>query len=306
MGWLKNCTNSEIDWIYNHFVVDGRIQQPVGVAHQKARRNIVEDYITWSKEKSVGSFAIFEQSLRARLATESLQEEDLNWLDAKDRLQCLLVWGLVTNLFFYDKNDAEVNSVGNLGHTPKFGYEISSFKKSAFTQIMTVSHEEKSSLIVVHVKDFFQRLHGARNNKATVLRALRDHYLRLLQSGSPLYFIANTDAETRSWAWAYLGGKGVPTRYLKANEYDVEPEHLIVAFELWQASPAEKELLLHRLKAAYSQRKTRMKRNHRKAYQIYLTAERKEMLNELSWHYDKKIYEVVEHLISQAYTHIKK
>lgn len=306
MGWFKNCAKSEIDWLYNNFVSRGWLEYSVGLAHQSARRDLVETCIEKFKGQNVASYPALEYELRSLMAKDSLRDDDLNWLDEKDRLQCLFVWSAVYNLRFWGADQFLVLNAGDEGYPQQFNYLTAPHLQSAFSQLMPINYEDKSSKMVAYTKDFFQRLPGARGCKVQVLRSVRDHYQYLLKHGSPVHFIADTDVETRSWAWAYLSSKGVPTRHLKASEYDIEPEHLLVAYELWDASKAEKELILHRLKAAYSQRKTRMKRHHRKAYQIYLTAERKEMLNELSWHYDKKIYEVVERLISEAYRNIKK
>lgn len=307
MDVLNKLSSLEVDWFYNHLVFMGGIQQSVGVTSSKERRALIQVWLEWNREQSVTNYSNEEKQILDTMKREALKDEDINWIDPKSRLQCLYIWGALRALNFFSSAGYSITEVsdGQIPSQYRITPEYPGFT-SVFQTIMGNIFEVESSKIVIHVVDFFHRLRGTREHKVWLLNDLKIRSDYLAYKGSPAYEIANSDGETRSWAWSYLMSKGVPTQYLKANELEIEPEHLIVAFELWDVSDAEKELLLHRLKAAYSQRKTRMKRQDRKAYQIYLTPRHKDMLNQLAWEYDRKIYEVVEHLVSEAFHGIEK
>ncbi|HHQ7445626.1 TPA: hypothetical protein ACSU1C_004699, partial [Escherichia coli] len=72
-------------------------------------------------------------------------------------------------------------------------------------------------------------------------------------------------------------------------------------FDLWEGDDNSKKLLLMNLNKAWNQKKLRETRVDKKALNTYLKIKTKIQLDELAEHYDMRISDILEKLISQHY-----
>ncbi|MAO66808.1 MULTISPECIES: hypothetical protein [Idiomarina] len=304
--WLSSASKEEIRWFFNHLVMCGFVKNAVGNDSQKSRTEKVKEYFLQLHQRNPIQA---EQEVNSLLSLKShlgLDDADFNWLDEQDSFQSIYIWGAARSLSITDYAgylvipEAKDNFNFNVSFNPANATEYLPFYK----YIGNVYPKDERFMSEIF-KDFFQRWPLHADNKRLILRQIKDKYEELKHYGNAMGWLSMGDQEAFRWAWLYMQDREVPTEYLLGNEFNATLDHLVTAFDLWNAHKAEKELFYRRMKTADSQRRTRMRRKNRKPYQVFLTKEHKEKLDELAWHYDRKIYEVVEELISKEYRRTK-
>ncbi|MEC9590819.1 hypothetical protein RCT29_05925 [Escherichia coli] len=154
--------------------------------------------------------------------------------------------------------------------------------------------------------------------KDQVLFNFKDKWKSIYQKPLPVKWLPNQE-EAVSWAWDFLK-KHVDNCAIKGQfECDVphvtrsfvqntkplnHAERLLsvrAAFDLWEGNDDRKKLLLMNFNKAWNQKKLRETRVDKKALNTYLKTKTKMQLDELAEHYDMRISDTLEKLITQHY-----
>lgn len=303
--WLNSASEEDVRWFFNHLVLHGVITPGVGNDGHKSRKSKVKEYFTKMYEIDESQAKQDINRILWQRSHWALDDSDLNWLNEKDSFQCIYVWGAIRSLCCFNDAGGLVIPQASDNFSFYVGWDPSNPPTlMPFYCYMGEVYPTKALSIVEITKDFFQRWPLPSDKKRFVLSQIQERYGQLKHHGNAMMWLSIGNQEAFTWAWRYMRDRDVPTDYLLGNEYDVTLDHLVTVFDLWNAHKAEKELLYIRMKSADSQRKTRMNRKNRKPYQIFLTKEHKDKLDELAWRYDRKLYEMVEELISKEHKRI--
>ncbi|MDS1619958.1 hypothetical protein [Escherichia coli] len=154
--------------------------------------------------------------------------------------------------------------------------------------------------------------------KDQVLLNFKNKWKSIYQKPLPVKWLPNQE-EAVSWAWDFL--KKHVNNCATQGQFPYDVPHVTLsfvqntkplnhaekflavraAFDLWEGNDDSKKLLLINLNKAWNQKKLRETRVDKKALNTYLKIKTKIQLDELAEHYDMRISDILEKLISQHY-----
>lgn len=154
--------------------------------------------------------------------------------------------------------------------------------------------------------------------KDQMLFNFKDKWKSIYQKPIPVKWLPNQE-EAVSWAWDFLkkhvNDCAIPGQFecdiphvTRSFVQNTKPlnhaERLLsvrAAFDLWEGNDDRKKLLLININKAWNQKKLRETRVNKKALNTYLKTKTKMQLDELAEHYDMRISDTLEKLITQHY-----
>lgn len=243
-----------------------------------------------------------------------LSEDDFEWLNKKEERFCNWVWSFLKETTMKTNNDLfcvepflEERNMDYIGvynrHIRKTRLSIEPFSSPpinmndrlcAITKSFEYSETTKTGQ--VEIIDYIKKVWG---------------YIYLNNcSNNFVNWLNPSNKEQCEWTWNYF--QSIENRRLKSffstwapHNLDEKVFAMIAAVDMGVLKNLERtELLLSKLKKAWSQKKFRDKSGGKKAYSINMTPKTKERLDELAEHHELKLNEVIAKLIKQEHDFI--
>lgn len=154
-------------------------------------------------------------------------------------------------------------------------------------------------LVERHIKhgeaDKLRRMWGALNQRAEMKK-------------SPFDFLDGGNSDAIEWCWSYVKNKmfGINWYRFSATSDSDRRALLDSLYQVWECPPDTRKLFMHELRRAWSQRKFRAEQKQRKLFQAYIAPRTKEKLSQLAKERGMKMNEILERLIEDAYSLMKK
>ncbi|AWH88223.1 hypothetical protein [Limnobaculum parvum] len=245
----------------------------------------------------------FIQSMVLTCTGTLIPDIEFEWLKNNEHA-CYWLWtylrsadnGMLNNYYITD------NTVTN---------ELTDYEKLGLNT-SPVNTQHRYNLII----DFFDSWYAPLNYKTSLLKKLESEWEAINVKPKPFKWLDINDDEQCKWVWnyiseaqkpklaytlAYSDKMKIPTFYLHPSNIDEIKLAIYVAVNLWRAHPDTKKLFFKDINKAFSQKKHRIKKADSKPFNTYLKIETKKRLNEIARRQDKKIVDIIDSLINQAY-----
>jgi hypothetical protein len=262
---IKN--ERECNWIFDHLRNEHNfhIINPDAVSYE-ARRATINESVEASKfEFSERKRWIAEKSV---LCSEALiPESEFEWINKEDKV--LYSWVHAYLVAFY----------------------AMPLKQN------TTFDEYRKDIIAC-----FDNLSLSRIDKERLLLDVKMYWNDFLSGGETFRWLDENNKELIKWAWKYFDSKKIPIASI--SDKTATYGGIIAAFYLWKALPDSKELFIVKMKKALNQKKQRDKRDGKKAYNIVMSEDIKQKLNDLAEYHDRKINQTLERLINEEYERV--
>lgn len=273
---------------------------------------LVKRYARRSRFRDEGMQA-FNQAVKETSASYLIEESALSWL--KDKKAACWAWCYIKNQnkpFPLPPNshwqgNASVNHLDFVSSEympvdiPPFYSDtgIPDPELSPKGLLEAVSAFFDQWLVERHIKhgeaDKLRRMWGALNQRAEMKK-------------SPFDFLDGGNSDAIEWCWSYVTNKmfGINWYRFSATSDSDRRALLDSLYQVWECPPDTRKLFMHELRRAWSQRKFRAEQKQRKLFQAYIAPRTKEKLSQLAKERGMKMNEILERLIEDAYSLMKK
>lgn len=273
---------------------------------------LVKRYARRSRFRDEG-MQVFNQAVKETSASYLIEESALSWL--KDKKAACWAWCYIKNQnkpFPLPPNshwqgNASVNHLDFVSSEympvdiPPFYSDtgIPDPELSPKGLLEAVSAFFDQWLVERHIKhgeaDKLRRMWGALNQRAAMKK-------------SPFDFLDGGNSDAIEWCWSYVTNKmfGINWYRFSATSDSDRRALLDSLYQVWECPPDTRKLFMHELRRAWSQRKFRAEQKQRKLFQAYIAPRTKEKLSQLAKERGMKMNEILERLIEDAYSLMKK
>lgn len=286
------------------------IQQPYN--NRLELITLVKRYARRSRFRDEGMQA-FNQAVKETSASYLIEESALSWL--KDKKAACWAWCYIKNQnkpFPLPPNShfqanvsvyhpTFVDSEYMPADIPPFysdtGIPEPELSPKGLLEVVTAFFDHW--LVERHIKhgeaDKLRRMWGALNQRAEMKK-------------SPFDFLDGGNSDAIEWCWSYVTNKmfGINWYRFSATSDSDRRALLDSLYQVWECPPDTRKLFIHELRRAWSQRKFRAEQKQRKLFQAYIAPRTKEKLSQLAKERGMKMNEILERLIEDAYSLMKK
>ncbi|QXB20646.1 hypothetical protein [Lelliottia amnigena] len=125
---------------------------------------------------------------------------------------------------------------------------------------------------------------------------------------TPFDFLDGGNSDAIEWCWSYVTNKMLGINWLRFGATSDSDRRALLdsLYQVWECPPDTRKLFVHELRRAWSQRKFRTEQKQRKLFQAYIAPRTKEKLSQLAKERGMKMNEILERLIEDAYSLMKK
>lgn len=255
----------------------------------------------------------FNQAVKETSASYLIEESALSWL--KDKKAASWAWCYIKNQNkpiplppdSYLQANTSVNNPGVVSpeHMPA---NIPSF----YSDTGIPEPELSSKGLLEAVTAFFDHWlverhikHGEADKLRRMWEALNQ---RVEMKKSPFDFLDGSNSDAIEWCWSYMANKMLGINWLRFSATSDSDRRALLdsLYQLWECPPDTRKLFVHELRRAWSQRKFRAEQKQRKLFQAYIAPRTKEKLSQLAKERGMKMNEILERLIEDAYSLMKK
>ncbi|MCU8508404.1 ribbon-helix-helix domain-containing protein [Vibrio vulnificus] len=159
------------------------------------------------------------------------------------------------------------------------------------------THDDRISAII----GFIDRVPVSLDKKRAVLKLLDDQSNRIFNSN--FRWVKEDNEQQCQWVWSYIKTTQDALPHFLAPPITAKELHdaSIAVFDIWQASDAEKELFIYKMKKAWGQKKHRkkMEGQNKKGYSFTMSEDIKSALDRLCKHTGQSKNQIVEQLIKE-------
>lgn len=201
----------------------------------------------------------------------------------------------------------------------KFPYQPSYFEDADIPpyenmklETSPVNTQHRYNLVV----DFFDSWYEQPANKTQLIEHLKKEWQAIYAKPKPFKWLDINDDEQCEWVWNYIvqAQKPEPLKYITSSErmkiptlylspLNIEEKKLAIyaAIDLWRGHKDSIKLFFKNINKTVSQQKHRIKKIDSKPFNTYLKIDTKARLDEIARRQDKKIIDIIDQLINQAY-----
>jgi len=205
---------------------------------------------------------------------------DFDWIEKNDRA-CYWLWVIVREAIFHQLNGNNDRSSPyrhfNLNPTPS-------------------NTSERYKCIVL----FFDCWIANPPAKTSYLEIKKNEWSRIFNAPKPFKWLKNDDEQQCQWTWSHLSKEQISC-FIHATNTEERYHAIFAAFDTWTVNDDHKKLFLIRINRAWSQKKYRDNLEGKKPLNTYLTIETKNKLDKLSHKNRRKMHEMLEDIIIDAY-----
>ncbi|HFK5747897.1 TPA: hypothetical protein ACG0DX_001777 [Enterobacter kobei] len=273
---------------------------------------LVKRYARRSRFRDEGMQA-FNQAVKETSASYLIEESALSWL--KDKKAACWAWCYIKNQNkpiplppdSYLQANTSVNNTGVVSpeHMPTdippfhsdTGIPEPELNPKGLLEAVTAFFDHW--LVERHIK------HGEADKLRRMWEALNQ---RAEMKKSPFDFLDGGNSDAIEWCWSYVANKMLGINWLRFSATSDSDRRALLdsLYQVWECPPDTRKLFIHELRRAWSQRKFRAEQKQRKLFQAYIAPRTKEKLSQLAKERGMKMNEILERLIEDAYSLMKK
>ncbi|QJT18058.1 hypothetical protein E5E96_12670 [Aeromonas sp. 1805] len=231
---------------------------------------------------------------------ECMEINNFDWIDTENERLCDYIWSYIRILkastphynIYIDKADI-LNTGKGQNSTDNSLFEI-----MKIPLLPKDSKAKKASIIC-----FFDLLDHEPKIKIAILNTLKEKWIFVSKIRDVVQW---ADSNNKEWAWNYLYKGSNPMWFVENGHPKNHLNGIITTFDLLNDSEDRRELLLAKMKSAWSQKAYRDKNNGKKSVSIVLSEDIIKKLDFICQNTDRRKNEVVTRLIREEYEQIKK
>ena len=236
------------------------------------------------------------------VSNECIDISLFDWIDTKNNRLCIYVWSYIRLL--NKSSFRNVQGTASLNRSDILNTKAQSLGGQHFyEEIVNIeslpkdNKARKESII-----DFFDLVNFNVLQKKRLLAQLK---LKWMHSTDKNDIFNWANKNNQQWAWNYLFKDSHPIWFINNNQPDNYLNGIVTTFDLLNDDPDKRELLISKMKSAWSQKAYRDKNNGKKAVSIVLSEDIIKKLDFICENTDRRKNEIVTRLIREEYDKIK-
>lgn len=239
------------------------------------------------------------------IKSECINETNFSWIDTKNDRLCNYVWAYIRSLTIYPIGSP---STMDIGVRIDGAFDISNslhMYNILNLDLSPTNNASKKNCII----SFFDIINTTNKQKVIDVAILKNKWQIASQKIDAKLWVDKCDNE---WAWSYLfeniktGINRPPVWFINRDNSSTIKDCIITLFDLLNEIPPARELILRKMKSAWSQKSFRDKNNGKRAVSVVLPEKIISMLDEVCIKTDRRKNEVITRLIQAEYEQIKK
>ena len=234
------------------------------------------------------------------IKSECINETNFSWIDTKNDRLCNYVWSYIRSLTKYPVLSPSTMDVG-------VGID-GAFEATGDSHVYDIWNLDPCPTNNVSKKNciisFFDILNATNMQKTSDLQILKEKWRVVSQKMDVKAWVEKCDHD---WAWSYLfeniktGNNRPPIWFVNRDNSSAIKDCIITLFDLLNEIPPARELMLRKMKSAWSQKSFRDKNNGKKSVSVVLPEKIISMLDEICMKTDRRKNEVIIRLIRDEY-----
>ncbi|ENC9557999.1 hypothetical protein ACSZMY_11080 [Aeromonas hydrophila] len=239
------------------------------------------------------------------IKSECISETNFNWIDTKNDRLCNYIWSYIRSLTQYPVVSPSTMDVGvriDGAFEATGGLHVYNIYNLDLSPTNNVS---KKNCII----SFFDIINTTNEQKIKDVDSLKTKWQIASQKIDVKLWVDKCDDE---WAWSYLfeniktGNNKPPIWFINRDNSSTIKYCIITLFDLLNEIPPARELMLRKMKSAWSQKSFRDKNNGKRSVSVVLPEKTISMLDDICMKTDRRKNEVIIRLIQEEYEQIKK
>ncbi|MEH8207740.1 hypothetical protein [Aeromonas veronii] len=239
------------------------------------------------------------------IKSECINETNFSWIDTKNDRLCNYVWAYIRSLTIYPIGSP---STMDIGVRIDGAFDISNslhMYNILNLDLSPTNNASKKNCII----SFFDIINTTNKQKVIDVAILKNKWQIASQKIDVKLWVDKCDNE---WAWSYLfeniktGINRPPVWFINRDNSSTIKDCIITLFDLLNEIPPARELILRKMKSAWSQKSFRDKNNGKRAVSVVLPEKIISMLDDICIKTDRRKNEVIIRLIQEEYEQIKK
>ena len=254
---------------------------------------------------SLGGKPASQELIIKTIKSECINETNFSWIDTKNDRLCNYVWAYIRSLTIYHIGSP---STMDIGVRIDGAFDISNslhMYNILNLDLSPTNNASKKNCII----SFFDIINTTNEQKVIDVAILKNKWQIASQKIDVKLWVDKCDNE---WAWSYLfeniktGINRPPVWFINRDNSSTIQDCIITLFDLLNEIPPARELILRKMKSAWSQKSFRDKNNGKRSVSVVLPEKTISMLDEICIKTDRRKNEVIIRLIQTEYEQIKK
>ncbi len=261
----------------------------------------IEDRAAFNRFGFYSNNDINEEKIIAWVGNECIDLPLFDWIDTKNSRLCIYVWSYVRLL---NKSSFEnIPGTLSLNQSDILDTKTMSLGRQCFYEIANIESLPKDNKTrKENIIEFFDLIDLNTLQKKELLDKLKLKWMRCTEKNEVFNW---TNKNNQQWAWHYLFKDNPPIWFINNNQPDNYLNGVVATFDLLNDDPDKRELLISKMKSAWSQKAYRDKNNGKKAVSIVLSENIIKKLDFICENTDRRKNEIVTRLIREEYDKIK-
>ena len=254
---------------------------------------------------SLGGKPASQELIIKSIKSECINETNFSWIDTKNDRLCNYIWAYIRSLTTYPVLSPSTMDIGvridGAFDAPNTLHMYNIFN----LDLSPTNNASKKNCII----SFFDIINTTNKQKVIDVAILKNKWQIASQKIDVKLWVDKCDNE---WAWSYLfeniktGSNRPPVWFINRDNSSTIQDCIITLFDLLNEIPPARELMLRKMKSAWSQKSFRDKNNGKKSVSVVLPEKTISMLDEICIKTDRRKNEVIIRLIQTEYEQIKK
>ncbi|WP_042060142.1 hypothetical protein [Aeromonas allosaccharophila] len=245
---------------------------------------------------------IDEERIINWVSNECIDISLFDWIDTKNNRLCIYAWSYIRLL--NESSFENILSTPSLNRSDILNTKAFSLGGQYLYERLNIESLPKDNKTrKENIIDFFDLINLNALQKKELLAQLKLKWMHSTEKND-IFNWANKN--NQQWAWNYLFKDSHPIWFINNNQPDNYLNGIVTTFDLLNDDPDKRELLISKMKSAWSQKAYRDKNNGKKAVSIVLSEDIIQKLDFVCENTDRRKHEVVTRLIREEYDKIKK
>ncbi|BBR38440.1 hypothetical protein WP3W19E03_09650 [Aeromonas veronii] len=264
----------------------------------------IENRLAFNRFGFYSNNDINEEQIISWVGNECIDLPLFDWIDTKNSRLCIYAWSYIRLLKESSLKQILANHTPSPSRSDIFKTQASSLGGQYFYEIANIESLPKDNKTrKENIIEFFDLIDCKTLQKKELLEQLKLKWMRCTEKNEVLNW---TNKNNQQWAWHYLFKDNPPIWFINNNQPDNYLNGVVATFDLLNDDPDKRELLISKMKSAWSQKAYRDKNNGKKAVSIVLSEDIIKKLDFICENTDRRKNEVVTRLIREEYEQIKK
>ena len=228
----------------------------------------------------------FASQMRTAFRSTQLPSSYFRWIDKKDERLCNWLWCYLKRLS--KKPELDTDDAHN---------SLQLLSNKAFIIERETAAERQTDILTA-----FYDGEADQKQQQDILETLKVKWQDVQSRNTLINWLEENNPTQWRWAWSYL--QNITQRPLEpawVPHSDTEKKAAVIATIDLSDNVDRKELIIDKMKKAWSQKKFREKSSGKKPYSISMTLNTKQKLNALAEEKNMKINEMIEYLVRSEY-----